>query len=127
MVEGGAVDSKQFTRVMKALADPGRATIIKILGRRRLCVCELTALLGLAQPTVSKHLRILEEAGLVRGEKEGPWINYRLADGSDSPYAAALLGLLAGWLEEDQRVQKILARLPQVDRRQLKACPPQPR
>jgi ArsR family transcriptional regulator len=109
---------------MKALSDPGRVVVIKLLGRRDLCVCEITALLGLAQPTVSKHLRVLEEAGLVTRKKEGPWINFHLADGSDSPYATALLGHLGAWLEEDPGLQEILARLPQVDRQQLKACPP---
>jgi len=109
---------------MKALSDPNRVSILKILARRRLCVCELTALLGLAQSTVSKHLRILEEAGLVVYEKEGPWINYCLADGSDSPYAATLLRQLGTWLEADPRIRAMLARLPMVDRRKLCSGPP---
>ncbi|MFH7325097.1 ArsR/SmtB family transcription factor [Desulfurivibrio sp. C05AmB] len=113
------METKKFTRVMKALSDPNRVTILKILARRHLCVCELTALLGLAQSTVSKHLRILEEAGLVAYEKDGPWINYYLADGSDSLYAATLLGQLETWLEEDPRIRKILTGLAQVDRRRL--------
>jgi len=121
------METKRFTRVMKALSDPGRVVVIKLLARKNLCVCEITALLGLAQPTVSKHLRVLEEAGLISREKEGPWINFRLADGSDSPYAATLLDHLDTWLEEDPGLQEILARLPQVDRQQIKACPPQRR
>ena len=125
--KGSAMETKRFTRVMKALSDPGRVAIIKLLARKELCVCEITALLGLAQPTVSKHLRVLEESGLVAREKDGPWINFRLADGSDSPYAAALLGLLTTWLEEDQGLREILARLPLVDRQHLKACPPRQR
>lgn len=112
---------------MKALSDPNRVTILKILARRHLCVCELTALLGLAQSTVSKHLRILEETGLVSYEKDGSWINYYLADGSDSLYAATLLGHLKTWLEEDPRIGKILTGLAQVDRRRLCPGPPLPR
>lgn len=117
------MERKTFIRVMKALSDPGRIAIIKGLGRRKLCVCEITALLELAQPTVSKHLRILEEAGLVRREKKGPWINYGLADGADSPYAAALLQHLTTWLEDDAELQQLLARLPHIDRQRLQSCP----
>ncbi|MFH7320929.1 ArsR/SmtB family transcription factor [Desulfurivibrio sp. D14AmB] len=113
------METKKFTRVMKALSDPNRVAILKVLARRPLCVCELTALLGLAQSTVSKHLRTLEEAGLVAYVKDGTWINYYLADGSDSPYAAAMLKNLAGWLERDPRIDDLLARLPGVNRHEL--------
>lgn len=113
------METKKFTRVMKALSDPNRVAIIKVLALRRLCVCELTALLGLAQSTVSKHLRTLEEAGLVAYAKDGTWINYYLADGSDSPYAAAMLEHLANWLEPDPRIGDLLVRLPGVSRHKL--------
>ena len=53
---------KEFTRVMKALSDPNRVKIVKLLERRSLCVCELQAALGIAQPTVSSHLKVLEDA-----------------------------------------------------------------
>lgn len=49
---------KPFIRAMKALSDPSRVKIIKMLGRRELCVCEITALPGLAQPPVTKHLGV---------------------------------------------------------------------
>ncbi|MDD5533195.1 MAG: metalloregulator ArsR/SmtB family transcription factor, partial [Syntrophales bacterium] len=51
---------KDFLRVAKALSDPSRLKILKMLQRKELCVCELQAHLGIAQPTVSKHLKILE-------------------------------------------------------------------
>ena len=53
---------KNFIKVMKALSDPNRIKIIKILQHKMMCVCELRAALEIAQPTVSKHLKILEEA-----------------------------------------------------------------
>ena len=56
---------KTFLKVMKALSDPNRVKIIKLLEQKKMCVCELQGAIGIAQPTVSKHLRILEEAGLV--------------------------------------------------------------
>ncbi|HET97514.1 MAG TPA: ArsR family transcriptional regulator [Desulfurivibrio alkaliphilus] len=110
---------RKFTRVMKALSDPNRVAIVKVLARGRLCVCELTALLGLAQSTVSKHLRTLEEAGLVAYEKDGAWINYYLADGSDSPYATAMLAHLQNWLEPDPKIDDLLARLSGINRHEL--------
>ncbi|MDJ0720740.1 MAG: metalloregulator ArsR/SmtB family transcription factor [Desulfobacterales bacterium] len=108
-----------FTRVMKALSDPSRVKIIKLLQHRTMCVCELQSLLGLAQPTVSKHLRILEETGLVESSKDGLWVNYTLASGAASPYAASLLGNMRHWLEDDPDIRAAVGRLPFVDRQEL--------
>jgi ArsR family transcriptional regulator len=108
-----------FTRVMKALSDPNRVKIIKLLQHRTMCVCELQGLLELAQPTVSKHLRLLEETGLVESSKDGLWVNYRLADGAASPYAAALLGNLRHWLEDEAEIRTAVARLPFINRDEL--------
>ncbi len=107
---------KHFIRVMKSLSDPNRVRIIKMLGRQELCVCEFTSLLNLAQSTVSKHLRVLEEAGLVDYRKEGSWIIYRLASGDESDYAAVMLANLHDWLDEDQQLQNMILRFPQVAR-----------
>ncbi len=101
---------------MKALSDPNRVLIAKLLGRRELCVCELTALFNLAQSTVSKHLRILEEAALVDFRKQGPWVIYRLADGVESEYAAVMLTHLNHWLEGERQLQDMLMRLPRISR-----------
>ena len=57
---------KEFIKVVKALSDPNRVKIVKMLQHKSLCVCEMRAALGVAQPTVSKHLKILEEAGLAK-------------------------------------------------------------
>ncbi len=110
---------QQFTRVMKALSDPSRVKIIKMLQHRTMCVCELQGILGLAQPTVSKHLRLLEATGLVASSKDGLWVNYSLADGAASPYAAALLGNLRHWLEADPEIRTAVGRLPFVNREEL--------
>jgi ArsR family transcriptional regulator len=107
---------REFIKVMKALSDPNRVKMVKLLQRRVLCVCEIQEALGLAQSTASKHLKILEEAGLITYLKNGPWVNYRLADGSRNPYVASLLGNLRHWLEDDADVAALMGRLPEVNR-----------
>ena len=107
---------KEFIKVMKALSDINRVKIVKLLQRRMMCVCELQTALRVAQPTVSKHLKILENAGLVISKKEGLWVNYYLADGSDSPYAASILGNLRHWLDDDPGLKEIIERLPDISR-----------
>jgi ArsR family transcriptional regulator len=111
---------KPFVKVMKALSDPSRVTILKLLEQRSLCVCEIQAALGLAQPTVSKHLKVLEEAGLVTFFKEGLWVNYRLTDGRESPYAATMLGNLRHWLSDDPEIANLVKkRLPFIRREDI--------
>ena len=107
---------KEFIKVMKALSDPSRVKIVKLLQRRELCVCEIKEALGLAQSTASKHLHILEDAGLITYSKDGLWVNYRLADGFQSPYAANMLGNLRHWLEEEKEVAAITRRAGELDR-----------
>lgn len=110
---------KTFTRVMKALSDPNRVKILKMLEHRPLCVCEIKEALGIAQSTASKHLRLLEDADLVRGFKDGLWVNYSLADGSGSPYAASLLENLKHWLDEEEEIQALNRKLPGIDRHDI--------
>lgn len=102
---------------MKALSDLNRVRVIKILGVKALCVFEVKELLGLAQSTVSKHLKILEEAGLVDYHKEGSWIIYNLTKGEEFDYALVMLFHLTVWqLADDQQLQKILMKIPDVDK-----------
>ena len=110
---------KSFVKVMKALSDPNRVKIIKMLQHKSMCVCEMQAALGVAQPTVSKHLKLLEDAGLVDFRKDGLWVNYHLTDGAGSPYVASLLGNLRHWLEEDPQVAPLLERLPSIRREEF--------
>jgi ArsR family transcriptional regulator len=115
---------RDFVRVMKALSDPNRVKILKILQHRVMCVCEIQAAVGLAQPTVSKHLQILASAGLVASDKEGLWVNYRLGDGSASPYAATLLGNIRHWLDHHPEIQSLVKGLPAISREEI--CQRQP-
>src|SRR5512136_3117351 len=110
---------KTFLRVMKALSDPNRVKILKLLQHRPgMCVCELTSLLGLAQPTVSKHLKILEDADLVGFRKEALWVNYSLLDGNTGSYAGTMLGELRHWLEDQPEIYSLIRKAKSVSRKQ---------
>jgi len=110
---------KEFIKVMKALSDPNRVKIVKMLQHKPMCVCEMQAALKIAQPTVSNHLKVLEEAGLVAYQKEGLWVNYFLTNGSNSPYSATLLGSLRHWLKDDPEVSRLVDRLPGIRREDI--------
>lgn len=106
----------EFVKVMKALSDTNRIKMVKMIQHRVMCVCEIQTALGLAQSTASKHLNILEKAGLITTFKEGLWVNCRLADGADNPYAACLLGNLRHWLEQDAEVVDLIDRMQNIHR-----------
>ncbi|MBC2714808.1 MAG: winged helix-turn-helix transcriptional regulator [Desulfobacteraceae bacterium] len=110
---------KSFIKAMKALSDPSRVKIMKMLQNRMMCVCEIQAALQFAQSTTSKHLQILEEAGLISSKKDGLWVNYMVADGNESPYAASLIGSLKHWLDADTEVQALIERLPDINRENI--------
>lgn len=67
---------------LKALADPTRLRMLDLLAQQAqtLCVCDITAQFDLHQPTISHHLRILRQAGLIRGERRGVWMYYGATD-----------------------------------------------
>lgn len=110
---------KAFIKVMKALSDPNRVKIIKMLQNKMMCVCEMQEALQIAQPSVSKHLKILEDAGLVDFKKDGMWVNYHLTDGRSTPYAASLLGNLRHWLNDDQKISELVEKLPNIRREDI--------
>lgn len=113
---------KTYVKITKALGDPARIKILKMLGIKEMCVCEVQAVLGLAQSTVSKHLKVLEEAGLVEWRRAGPWVNYCLAQLDESP-AGKQLALLAQSLNDDPAVLAIRDLAAKASRRQILAEP----
>jgi ArsR family transcriptional regulator len=78
---------------LKALADPARLQVLAFLRAQpdgEACACHFTELLGLSQPTVSHHLKVLHDAGLLTREKRGPWVHYALASDALAAVRAAL-------------------------------------
>lgn len=97
--------------VFKALADQTRIRVIGLLLSGEVCVCHIHESLGLPQPTVSRHLAYLRNAGLVVGRKDGLWVHYSLAE-LDDPVMQAVLDSVAhalGHLTSTERDRKRLA------------------
>src|SRR5690349_14464165 len=103
---------REFMNITRALADDNRIRSLLALRNGELCVCQITELFGLAPSTISKHLSILAQAGLVESRKEGRWIYYKLpGKGAPADVRAAI-----GWVEkslagdpriaEDERILK---------------------
>jgi len=87
--------------IAQALSDESRVRALMALRQGELCVCQLTALLKLATPTVSRHLSLLHKAGLVESRKEGRWVYYRLAEAAaDTPERGALDWLMTALADE---------------------------
>ena len=86
-------DAQQLARVFKALADPARLRLPSLIAAQpggEACNCDLIEPVALSQPTVSHHLRVLHDAGLVERERRGQWVYYRLVPGQLSALRAAL-------------------------------------
>lgn len=101
-----------FETIAKAVADPSRVRILKLLESGELCVCQITTVLDLAPATVSKHLAGLKTAGLLQQRRDGKWVYYRLAERELNPYAPAFLALLGAFLRDDPTIgedQRVLA------------------
>ena len=86
-------ESVELARVFKALGDPVRLRLLSIIASRNggeVCVCDLTPAFDLSQPTISHHLKLLREAGLIAAERRGTWVYYRLLPEATDRLAAVL-------------------------------------
>jgi ArsR family transcriptional regulator len=83
-----------LSRLLKAIADPARLRLLSIVAAsegQEACVCDLTEPVGLSQPTVSHHLKVLTEAGFLSRSKRGTWVHYALVPGALDSLAAVLV------------------------------------
>lgn len=96
-VTGGVLEPDQaehIARVFKALGDPTRVRLLSLIAASQngeACICDLTAPVGLSQPTVSHHMKQLVEAGLATREQRGKWAYYRVVAEALKSSAQALL------------------------------------
>jgi ArsR family transcriptional regulator len=93
---GGALShasAERLAHVFKALSDPTRVRLVSLIAASdggEACICDLTEPVALSQPTVSHHMKLLVEAGLIHREQRGKWAYYRLVDGALAALAQAL-------------------------------------
>jgi ArsR family transcriptional regulator len=91
-----AAAAERLAAVLKALAEPTRLRLISLIAAHgaagQACVCDLTEPVGLSQPTVSHHLKVLADAGLIVREQRGKWAYYSLVPGALEAIAGALTG-----------------------------------
>jgi len=110
---------RDLIMVLKAVADKNRLRIIKMLEKKKMCVCELSAVLEITQPSVSKHLSILNHAGLTQDNRNGQWIDYSLNNETVNQYAPVIQNTLKNWLNSDTLIKEDLKKAKTVSREEI--------
>lgn len=108
------------TKIFKALSDPNRLRILKMLQAKPLYACEIKEVLNLAGSTVSKHLSILKEGGFIIIDKEGKWINFRINSNPPDQRISSILSSLDFWIADNDIIINDLKKVSKVDR--FKIC-----
>jgi len=107
---------RDVVRAFKALGDESRIRVLKMLEVKTLCVCEIAEVLGLALSTVSRHLKVLEDNGLVHRAKDGLWVEYSLASPDTGTPARDLLDMICGMMTDDPIVREDRGKAIRADR-----------
>jgi len=110
--------TREVVKAFKALSDPNRLRILSLLKSRDLCVCEVREVLDLSTSTVSKHLSILRDAGLISDHKDGKWVNYRLNRRTGNRFTRALLSLVHASVDKET-ARSDRERVKRVDRARI--------
>jgi len=105
---------KEFLVITKALSDENRVRALMGLAGGELCVCQIIELLGLAPSTVSKHMSVLHQAGLVETRKDGRWIYYRLVEETESSCARTVLDMTLECLRKDKHIRDDTKRMKSI-------------
>lgn len=105
---------REFMNITHALADETRVRTLLALRKGELCVCQITELFGLAASTISKHLSILYQAGLVLSRKDGRWIYYRLPESEASAMAREAIQWVEMSLSRQPLIRDDVKRLKQL-------------
>jgi ArsR family transcriptional regulator len=113
-----------------ALADRTRRRILNLMRENEICVGDLTGVLDVSQPKISRHLAYLRNVGIVSSRRDGKWIYYRITEPEDA-YAARVLQDTLDWLASQERMQKDYEKLdPSLSQHEALAMPsthePQP-
>ena len=110
---------RELIKVLKAVSDKNRMRILKMLEKKKMCVCELAAVLEIKQPSVSKHLSILKNAGLIQDERNAQWIDYSLCKEKINKYAPDIQTSIENWLKDDAIIKRDLQKTKTLCRKLL--------
>jgi len=108
---------EELAKLLKAIADKNRLRILCLLQIRKMCVCELAFVLGITQPSVSRHLKKLSAEGILGSEQDHFWTNYCLEDSSE--IAGSILSSLRKRLINDPVFKEDLRKVKKINRTQL--------
>jgi ArsR family transcriptional regulator, arsenate/arsenite/antimonite-responsive transcriptional repressor len=114
----GLDEAERLAAVLKAVAEPTRLRLLSLVAAQpgqEACICDLTAPVTLSQPTVSHHMKVLTDAGLLRREQRGKWAYYRLVPGALDDLAAALTSTGTNGREPRRLGGRPAGLLPRVD------------
>ncbi len=103
----------KYLKATKALSDKSRVRLLMCLAEGELCVCQINELFELAPSTISKHLSILKEAGLIESRKEGRWIHYRVCQDADEA-VEGILKMSKKCLKNDEKIGKDKQKLQKI-------------
>ena len=106
----------ELIKIAKALSDRNRVRILKMLECKPLCVCEITSVLGLATSTVSSHLSLLRDVGLITDRKDGKWVEYQLKNGTKSLLSNQFMKLVGDALKDDEVILADIEKTQKADR-----------
>ncbi|MFH1379734.1 MAG: metalloregulator ArsR/SmtB family transcription factor [bacterium] len=108
----------EYEMIFKAFADRNRLRILKLLEYKNFCVCELAFIIGIAQPSISRHLRKLKKTGIISSYQESFWTNYSLSKQGNNT-VKILLGNLSAWMNDNETVKKDKEKAIKADRNRL--------
>jgi DNA-binding transcriptional ArsR family regulator len=109
-----AIETVPEVKALRALGDETRIRAVLALRDHELCVCQIVELLELAPSTVSKHLQILKEAGLVESRKKGRWVYYRLSESDARGVPSAALNMILITAQHTQLAKADMQRLKSI-------------
>ncbi len=100
-------DMDKSVQVLKILGDKTRLTIVALLMKRELCVCELLEVFEMSQPSISQHLRKLKDAGLVKEARKGQWVYYSLNETAEYyPFIQTVINYIPDQSNKIRQIEK---------------------
>ncbi len=110
---------ESLIKTIKALSDSGRLRIVLLLMEKgSLCVCEIKEVIGLSQPTISIHLKSLENAGIIKSSKQGLWVNYHINKELKSDIKK-IIEIIKKSLISDVKIKDDISKVKKVDRNKI--------